>query len=220
MIYDIIASGSAGNAVVVDGSVLIDCGVPYHMLERHVAGLRLVLLTHQHGDHFRPATVARLHRMRPALRWGCCQWMVPHLLSAGVDRRVIDVYEINGMLFMYGNGLAVEPVRLAHNVPNCGYKLRDLGGGSLFYATDTGSLDGVEAKDFDLYLVEGNHREAEIEEKIRQKMETGEFAYEAAARENHLSEEQALAWLAQNMGPESRYVFMHQHRDRGGSHEE
>jgi hypothetical protein len=72
----------------------------------------------------------------------------------------------------------------------------------------------VEAKNYDLYMVEANHERAEIEARIAEKQAAGEFAYELAAAKNHLSREQALDWLYQNMGPDSQYVFLHQHRDR------
>ena len=41
----------------------------------------------------------------------------------------------------------------------------------------------------------------------------GEFAYEFRAASTHLSYEQAMDWLYQNMGPTSQYVLLHQHTD-------
>ena len=218
MTYNIIATGSSGNAVILDGRILIDCGVPYKMLRPYVRDLQLVLLTHEHGDHFRPGTVRTLAMARPALRWGCCDWMVLHLLGAGVDKRVIDVYAPTySAVYHWLDDLMVIPVPLFHNVPNCGYKLA-LHGEKIFYATDTGTMDGVEAPYYDLYLIEANHTQAEIEERIREKEAAGEFIYETAAMQNHLSREQALEWLSRNMGQNSRYVFLHQHQERGGGH--
>lgn len=224
MTYDILATGSTGNAVVINGSILIDCGVPYTTLEQsgYIKDLRLVLLTHEHGDHFKPSTVGRLHQERPALRWGCCEWMVPLLLAAWVDKRVIDVTRQtepgeSSRALIY-NGLAiVGPVALVHDVPNCGWQIHH-GRESLFYATDTGTLDGIEAKNYDYYLIEANHTRAEIEARIAEKQARGEFAYEYRAAQNHLSQEQAREWLAQNAGPNSRYEFLHQHRESEVSH--
>ena len=45
-------------------------------------------------------------------------------------------------------------------------------------------------------------------------MEQGEFSYEYRAAQNHLSQEQALDWLARNVGPNSRYEFLHQHKEK------
>jgi len=222
MTYNIIATGSGGNAVIINDNILIDCGVSYKRLQPYITPLRLVLLTHEHGDHFRSGTVRALHRERPALRWGCCAWMVPHLLAAGVDKRVIDVYEFaapgkSGMLVYKHLAAIIKPEMLYHNVSNCGWHIW-VGLEKVFYATDTGTLDGIEAKDYDLYMIEANNTQEEIEARLRAKEAAGEFAYETAAMQNHLSQEQALDWLAKNMGSNSRFLFMHQHQERGAAH--
>lgn len=221
MTFEVIASGSTGNAVVINRNILIDCGVSFKALSGVKKDLKLVLLTHAHGDHFKPRTVRALHRERPALRWGCCEWMVVPLLEAGVDKRVIDVIEPDqpgstSRAVIY-NGLAiVRPEPLIHDVPNCGWHLSQ-GKKSLFYATDTATLDSVKAPGYDLYLIEANHRRDELEARAKAKREAGEYAYEYRAAANHLSEEQALDWLYQQMGPHSRYVFLHQHQERSKS---
>lgn len=229
MTYDVLATGSSGNAVVINGEILIDCGVPYKTLEQsgYIKDLRLVLLTHEHGDHFNPATVGHLHRERPALRWGCCEWMVPPLIEAGVDKWAIHAYarmrkngEIDrdnplfngGVIWGYDFHCSLIPFHLPHDVPNCGYMIF-IGNEKLFYATDTATLDHIEAKDYDLYLIEANHTRAEIEARIAAKQARGEFAYEFRAAQNHLSQEQALDWLARNAGPNSRFHFLHQHKE-------
>lgn len=218
MTYDILATGSSGNAVVINGEILIDCGVSMKKLREsgYIKDLKLVLLTHEHGDHFNAATVRALHKDQPALRWGCCEWMVPHLLEAGVDKWSVDVYSINSV-YLYHNSeqsFDVIPVPLVHDVPNCGYKIF-YGNVFLFYATDTSTLDHIEAKDYDHYLIEANHTRAEIEARISEKQVRGEYAYEVRAAQNHLSQEQTLDWLARNAGPNSRYVFLHQHKEEG-----
>ena len=44
--YNIIATGSKGNAVVIDQKILIDCGVSFKALSKVYRALKLVLLTH------------------------------------------------------------------------------------------------------------------------------------------------------------------------------
>lgn len=223
MTYDILATGSSGNAVVINSEILIDCGVPMKRLRESgfIKKLKLVLLTHRHTDHFNAATVRTLHRERPSLRWGCCEWMVPHLLEAGVNSLMIDIYrsaeelpDFFGPWYDYDYFVHVRPEILTHNILNCGYHIADwFSEEILFYATDTSTLDGIEAKGYDLYLIEANHTQAEIEARIAEKQARGEFAYEYRAAQNHLSREQALAWLSRNAGPDSRYVFLHQHKE-------
>ena len=214
MTFNVIATGSDGNATILNESILIDCGVAYKALKHHVKRFQLVLLTHIHGDHFNPATVKRLAMERPAIRWGCCEWMVKPLLDAGVYKRQIDVYLPDHFARYNRQGISIKPVRTPHNVPNCAYQIKTPDG-SAFYATDCGSLDGIEANGFDVYFVEANHEQAELEKRAAAKLESGEFAYEIRAAENHLSIEQATDWLTQNMGPRSVWVPMHQHRTKG-----
>ena len=212
MTCDVISTGSKGNAAVIGGEVLIDCGIPYSALMNYVKGLRLVLLTHIHGDHFNRVTIRRLHQERPTLRFGCCEWLVGPLLEAGVVSGRIDVYE-PGDVYCYGD-MSLEAFPLTHDVENCGYKL-DVGGKRILYATDTGTLDGVESKGYDLYMIEANHTEAELEARIKRKTEMGEFVYEYRAAVSHLSKERADAWLESNATPgKSRVVYLHGHAER------
>ena len=158
--YRIISTGSQGNAVIVNDFMLIDCGVPYKSLAKYVPRLKLVLLTHIHSDHFRPSTLRRLSLERPLLRFGCCRWLVSALVKAGVPTSNIDVLEPD---VMYGYGVCnVIPVSLVHNVPNCGYKIH-FPAGKVFYATDTNNLNGIVARHYDLYMIEANYEDAEIQ---------------------------------------------------------
>lgn len=211
--YHIVSTGSKGNAVVINDIVLIDCGVPFKAIEPLYRSLKLVLLTHIHGDHFNRSTIRRLARERPTLRFGCCKWLVEPLLSVGVSASNIDVLDFG---IMYGYGLFnVIPVPLVHDVPNCGYKIH-FPTGKLFYATDTNSLKGITAKHYDLYMVEANFEEDVIREKIAVKKAAGEYAYERRVLRTHLSKEKADDFIYRNIGPNSKYVYLHCHVDEEG----
>ena len=60
-------------------------------------------------------------------------------------------------------------------------------------------------------MVESNHVKEELEARRDAKVASGEYAYEFNAARNHMSQEQSEDWLYQQMGPSSRYVFLHQH---------
>ena len=206
--FEILATGSTGNSIIINDTILIDCGVPFKTIRDHYKKLKLVLLTHIHGDHFNKSTIRRLARERPTLRFGCCQWLVKPLLSAGVNSKNIDVMEPD-VAYRYG-AFDVIPVSLVHDVPNCGYKIH-FPDSKMFYATDTNNLNGVVAKNYDLYMVEANYGEVEIKERIAAKKEAGEYAYEYKVLQNHLSIEKCNDFLYRNMGPRSEYVYLHQH---------
>lgn len=209
--YEIISTGSKGNAVVLDGSLLIDCGVPFKRVEGYSKGLKLALLTHSHGDHLNPSTVRRLAKERPLLRFACGSWLVPRLLDAGVSDRQIDVLEC-GKRYDYGF-CKVSSFDLVHDAQNCGWKIW-MEWQKIFYATDTANLNGITAPGYDLYFLEANYVDAEMQERISEKKAAGEFAYERRAMRNHLSKQAADNWLYANMDKHSIYIYMHCHENK------
>ena len=99
--YNIISTGSQGNAVVIEQKILVDCGVSFKALAAECRTLKLVLLTHIHSDHFKPSTIRLLAESRPTLRFACCAWLCKPLVDAGVPIAQIDVLE-PGHLYGYG----------------------------------------------------------------------------------------------------------------------
>ena len=209
--YNILSTGSKGNAVIIHDYVLIDCGVPYRMIQPYISQLKIVLLTHIHSDHFRASTIRRISAERPKVRFACGRWLAPDLAKAGVPISNIDILEPS---VMYGYGpVNIIPVPLVHNVPNIGYKLhfRD---GKVFYATDTNNLNGIRAHHYDLYMVEANYEDEVIQQKISEKKAAGEYPYEVQVLRNHLSKKKCDDWLYANMSPRSEYVYLHCHEDK------
>lgn len=206
MKFNILNSGSDGNGVIIEDIILIDCGVSFKKLEDCYKKIKIVLLTHKHGDHFNKATIKKLSYERPTLRFACCEWLVDELVKCGVEKKKIDVLKI-GKNYNY-NAFIVEPIKLYHDVPQCGYKLKIVAN-RLIYATDTNRIDHIEAKNYDYYFIEGNY---ENEEELHNRA-IDEY-YEKRVKETHLSKVQATEWLMKNMGEKSKYIFMHEHKER------
>lgn len=211
MTYNIIKTGSQGNAVVINDIILIDCGVPFKVLKDVYRGLKIVLLTHKHTDHMNKSTIKKLAFERPTLRFACCEWLVNDLISCGVEKKNIDVLEI-GKKHDY-KLFKLIPIKLYHNVPNCGYKVY-FGDEKLLYATDTNTLDGIEARGYDLYMLEANYTDEEMEERIKAKEEKDEYPYEYEVMQNHLSKAKCDDFIYQNI-TDGEYVYLHQHIERG-----
>ncbi len=203
MIYNIIQTGSKGNAVVVENA-MFDCGVSFKALHDHYKNIDLVLLTHCHTDHINMKTIKRLAEERPTLRFAGGSF----LELDGIKN--FDVLE-SGKTYDYG-AFTVEPIKLAHDVPNYGYKV-NFNGHKVIYATDTANLDEIEAKGFDLYLIEANYTEEELQQRIAEKEENGEFVYEHRVQETHLSKEQADDFILRNI-TNGEYVYLHEHVER------
>ena len=134
--------------------------------------------------------------------------MVRPLVEAGVKPANIDLYDFDRR-YSYGD-FTVEPVPLVHDVPNCGYKLQ-LPSGKVLYATDTNNLHGISAPNFDLYLLEANYEDEEIQARISEKKANGEFVYERRVLGTHLSKAKCDDFIYRNIGPTGEYVYLHGH---------
>ena len=211
MNYKIISSCSTGNATIIKDIILIDCGITFKKLEKDYKKLKLVLLTHIHSDHFKKETIKKLAQERPTLRFACCEWLLKPLLECGVLRKNIDVFQI-GTKYDY-KLFKVVPIKLYHDVPQCGYRVL-FDNYKVIYMTDTRTVEGISAKNYDLYLIEGNYEDEELQERIRKKQAEQQYCYEYRAKYTHLSKGQATDFLLKNMGENSEYVFMHEHVER------
>lgn len=208
--FNIVSTGSKGNAVILEDFILIDCGVPFSHIKKYISSLKLALLTHIHSDHFKMSTIKRLAFERPSLRFACCRWLVQPLVQAGVNPKNIDVLDFD---IMYNYGLCnVIAVPLNHNVPNVGYKIH-FPKGRVFYATDTNDLKGIVARHYDLYMIEANYEDEVIQEKIKAKEIAGLYAYEKQVLKNHLSKAKADDFIIRMSGPNSRFCYLHCHDD-------
>lgn len=207
MLYNVIATGSSGNAVIYFDSILVDCGVPYALLKPYVKQIGLVLLTHSHKDHINHATLSRLANERPTLRIGCGE----HMRDSVSMFKNVDIYKA-GQMYDYGF-ISICPVALYHDVPNFGYRLF-CGGKSIFHATDTAHLNGIVAKNYDLYAIEHNYNEDTIYDVIAEKEARGEFAHEKGSINTHLSEQQARDFIFNNKGENSQVIRLHESKTK------
>ena len=201
--YQVIKTGSEGNAVLYHGNILVDIGVPFAAIKPHIYNIQLVLLTHCHSDHLNIDTLRRLCKERPTLRVGCCEWMVPFL--DGIKN--LDVYK-PGSSYQYG-AFGLVPVQLYHDVPNCGYRIFK-NGIKIFHATDTAHLQGITAKDYDLYAIEHNYDEDTIDEIIAAQEARGDYAHQKGSKNSHLSEQQARDFIFNNRGTKSKVLRLHE----------
>lgn len=206
MTYKIINTGSDGNCTIVNDIIAVDCGVSYKKLAPYVKKLKLVFISHIHQDHFNKRTVRILAKNRPTLRFAVGDYLVKDLVEIGVSKQNIDVIE---PCEVYDYGLfKISPIKLYHDVPNIGLRLF-MNNEKLIYSTDTYTLDGIKAKNYNHYLIEGNYEnEAELHNRAYNDY------YENRVKNTHLSKEQATEWLLENMGLNSVYEFMHGHKER------
>jgi phosphoribosyl 1,2-cyclic phosphodiesterase len=201
--YELIATGSTGNAVLYHSRILVDCGVPFAKIRPWMYDIDLLLLTHIHGDHFNLSTIKRLQFERPALRIGCGSWMIEHLEGL----KNIDIYEY-GCIYEYGE-LQISPIKLYHDVPNFGYRIfKD--DYKIIHCTDTMHLEGITAKGYDLYAIEHNYNEDTINQSIEAAQAVGEYSHQRGSFNSHLSEQQAREFIFKNKGEKYEVLRLHE----------
>ena len=201
--YNVIATGSKGNAILYHGNILLDCSVPFSEVKPYLYDIDLILLTHIHGDHFNLATLKKIAFERPSLRFGCGEWMVQHLDGL----KNVDVYNQGG-LYDYGD-FEISPIKLYHDVENFGYRIFK-GDHKTIHCTDTAHLEGISAKNYDLFAVEFNYNEDTINESIARSEAKGEFSHQRGSINSHLSEQQARDFIFKNKGEVCEILRLHE----------
>lgn len=195
--YKIIATGSNGNAILYD-YVLVDCGIPFSKLKPYVNQIKIVLLTHEHKDHFNLKSIQELSKTAKII---CCKWLSKKL--GDIPHTVLET----NIWYSLGS-VKISPFILYHDVENCGWRI-DFGNNKVFHATDTRTLEGIKAKGYDLYGIEFNYDEVSIYDVIDNKIKNNEFAYELGAIESHLSFQQAEAFIELNRKESSKVLKLH-----------
>lgn len=211
-ILNIIASSSAGNCYIYNKDLMIDIGVSYKKVKPYLKDIKLILLTHAHTDHFNKIAIKQVCYNYPNIKFVCGEWLVDRLIQCGVNKKNIYLVKINRK---YDLGkYIIEPVLAIHDVNNCGYKIiiksNDY---KIFHISDTSEVKHIEAKNFDLYSIEANYLDDDdLNNKIQQDYNNGkDFSHYERVRYTHLSQEDALKWLKENIGDNSRVQFIHQH---------
>lgn len=205
-ICNVLASGSSGNCVLYHNSIMVDIGVPYLLIKPYKNNIQIVLLTHEHKDHISFSALDRLCYERPTLRIGCCDWMYSFFDLPSIKRR-IDVYDF-GKWYDYGQ-FRIAAGKLYHDVPNCFYRI-ERNGYKIFHATDTQHLEGITAKEYDLFCIEHNYNEDTVMQIIEEQEARGEFAHQRGSINSHLSEQQARDFFFKNRGENSKLIRLHE----------
>ena len=212
MNYEILKTGSKGNCIIVEDKFMLDCGVSYKTIKPYLDSIKLIFISHTHSDHLNKTTIKKIGYEHPNIKFLCGVAVNNDIVSCGIpERNVICLFEDK----WYSLGMCNAKLdMLYHDAPNYALSLfyKDK---SLFYATDTSRLDHIIAYGYDLYLIEANYdTDEELENKILEAKNKGEFTYLERVKHTHLSQLQALNWLDKNMAEHSKYAFIHQHIER------
>ncbi len=201
MKFNIIASGSKGNATIVrhnDTNILIDMGISLSRLREGLAEFNLdvkdidaALFTHDHSDH-----ICNLKSLSPRIMYA-----LKGTLSSTMTN-VIEVYRP----FMIGD-IKVTAFPISHDATNpCGFVL-EAEGEKLTYMTDTGTFL-EEAKKVvynpDYLIIESNHD-------IRMLLKTNrpyELKNRIMSEHGHLCNEDSAIAATTIIGPKTKQIIL------------
>lgn len=210
--YNVISSSSDGNALILNKFCMIDCGVPFVKIKPYLKNIKVILLSHIHSDHLCKATVKKIAFEKPTMKWVCGEWLVETLVELKVPKQNIYVVESKKTYDL--GAIKITPIETVHDVRNMSYKV-DFKPGTIYYATDTSKLEYLDClRGLDYYFVENNYSSEELEQRIKEKEDRGEFAYEYRVKETHLSAEEVNSFLIEMMQSNSQFVYCHQHKER------
>lgn len=152
MNYEIIATGSKGNAVIIN-DVLVDAGISFNRLKKYLYDVKYLLITHTHSDHLNKKTLISINTH------------FPHIKIIG-NHEVHEAYHCN---IIANAGFEIDtgdykffPFECFHDVLTYGF-VWQYEGKEIIYATDTGSLENAPDKKYDYFFIESNHDEAKLE---------------------------------------------------------
>lgn len=214
ILYNIISSSSSGNCITIDDKIMLDCGVSYSKIDQYLKNIKLIFIDHQHQDHFKIPTIKKIAYKHPTIKFVVAHYLVNKLIECGVNKKNIIVLELEKW---YDIGLCkIKLDMLYHDVPNCCIHLC-YKNNKILYATDTSKIEHIVARNYDYYFIEANYfTDEELDEKIKEAEEKGEYTHLKRVKNTHLSQLQAINWLDKNKNMDSKYVFIHQHIDKEG----
>lgn len=210
MRYNVINSGSDGNAIIIEDILLLDCGVPFSKIKEYIFNLKLIFISHLwlHSDHLKKETIKKIAFERPTLKFVCGSTDIVDILVNQCNVKKSNIYALASNKWYDLGAIKVRLEQLTHDVPNhlIKFQIKDKKG---IYIVDTGNVDNVEAKNYSLYLIESNYQEELLEQHKLEIDEKGEYDHLYRVENTHLSFNQANSFLIENMGNNSIYEYIH-----------
>jgi ribonuclease BN (tRNA processing enzyme) len=198
MNYNIISSGSKGNCVIINNEIMVDCGVPFRTIKKHLYDVKYLLLTHIHSDHVKPKTLQLIAEEFPKIK----------IIG---NHEVHQVWHCN---FIANAGYNIEtgdyiftPFECLHDVLCYGYVWHNAEGQRIIYCTDTGSMENAPDGFYDYFFIESNHDEQKLEQ-VRNQYKGTYNPFLSGKR--HLSTQQAKAFFYMHRrSPNSHFIELH-----------
>jgi hypothetical protein len=199
----IVATGSKGNAVII-GDVLFDIGIPLKQIKPYLDNFEYIIITHKHGDHLKPATLAKLINEYHKQLWLPIEVLPSIALKMADENKIIsaNILEQHQDLGQLTN-IVSYPIN--HDVVGSGYGFT-LNDKRYIYMTDTADFNSVPDEDkFDVFYLEANYSSKEVINAL------ANYDYHAKGNLRHASQEQNTIFkLEHQTTPEAITYELHQ----------
>lgn len=193
---DIIASGSNANAVIYDEKILVDIGVNYEKLKDKLKNVKLILLTHEHGDHLNCTTLRKILVNHENIKLGVPNYLINYFDNLGINKNRYHVYKV-GTVYDYKT-YKIVPIKLYHDVPNVGYRIIRCDVYKHLHITDTNTVEGISAMNYDSAAIECNYEENKANNLIEIAKINEEFTHIRGSINSHLSVRQTCDFVKDN----------------------
>lgn len=207
MNYKIIGSSSKGNCIVIENILMLDVGLSYIRIKEYLKNVKLIFISHQHHDHLLPSTIKKIAYNYPNIKFICgSREVVKKLFECGIQKKNIYMLK-EGKKYDLG-ALIVKLEPLYHDTPNYALKWQ-INGKKGIYIVDSCKADHIEAKNYDLILIESNYNKEVLEEHILECDNQDKLYYLNRVPNTHLEYGAATDFLLNNMGDNTVYERIH-----------
>lgn len=195
--YNIIATGSSGNAVRIE-NIMFDCGIPFKDMREDLYKVDSLFITHSHSDHVKPATLKSIHKEFPRI-----------VVYANAD--VAYQYDIDIVVgtapIKLKKKRTIIPFDGVHDVPVTGYIIQ-MKSMNILYMTDTSRVTMPVDIPLDWVFLESNYDEVKLKTLAKQYKRHGYNPMESSLR--HLSTQKCKEfYYVHRRSKESKLVELH-----------
>ena len=218
---EILGTGSTGNAVLIDDTIMIDCGLGVNKLLPYLQNVRHLFITHRHSDHLNISVLKNIAKKvsKSIIRFGLhvnsdCYDMIERKAPEIAEMIESERLTSHSLLDLKIDGVEykIETYPLYHDVENQGFVITK-NGKTLIHATDTSTMKDAPNRQFDVILVEGNYDESKLIEYL--KSDDREVRYRAARNLRHLSIQAHENFVKSHSHPETVSLMLHESYDFG-----
>ena len=203
--YNILASGSSGNAVRIR-NIMIDCGIAFNKMKEDLYKCQYLLITHDHLDHVKPAVLNQIADQFPNIE------IYSTYKVARINDTVTAINTDYLPIWLEKANCSMYAVPVPHNTICFGYVLlfEDM---NVLYATDlknTKELEQFTEQEnilYDYTFLEANYDETKL--KLLGDSWHGQYNAYVDSSERHLSKDDSLRFFAKHRKEGGEYIELH-----------